>query len=44
MSVGTDQEGLNCYQFCDGALETAAYNVQGLSQTLYFDCSHVLVD
>ena len=44
MSVDTDQEGLNCYRFPDGALETAAWNVQGLSQTLHFDCSHVLVD
>ena len=44
MSVDTDQEELNCYQFRDGALETAAGNVQGLSQTLHFGCSHVLVD
>ena len=44
MSGDTDQVGLNCYQFRDGALETTAQNAQGLSQTLHFDCSHVLVD
>ena len=44
MSVDTDQEGLNCYQFPDGALETAASIVQGLSQTLHFDCPLVFVD
>ena len=44
MLVDTDQEGLNCFQFRDGALETAAGNVQGLSQTLLFECSHALVD
>ena len=44
MPVDTDQEGLNCYQFRDGALETAASNVQGLSQTLHFNLSYVLVD
>ena len=44
MSVDTDQEGLKCYQFRDGAFETADWKVQGLSQTLHFDCSRVLVD